>query len=166
MKFNARVFPAQKPLGKGEYSVSVANERVALGAGDEGKVDKYWEAAKLEFPALTNGRLLNVEGYLPGPFGTALLERDKLVDYSMFIAKRNEDLQPRSAGLSKDAESKIRPRGMSAVTLTSDGFILFGNRPHNVFAPNQLTNIPEGMANPACPDPFDFILRSLPMRRS
>lgn len=159
--FNAKVCPASPALSRAEYNVMVTNEPVALRRDDAKKVDDYWRIASQKFPDLSRElAILNLDRYELGT-GGEITEYSRLTDYAMFVAHGNQDLVPRSAGLSMEAMRKINPQAASSFTLTSDWYVVFGIRPANVLAPNQVTNIPEGMLRASTPNPFDFVVERL-----
>ena len=161
MAFNAKVCPSSNVLVRSEYNVVVTNEVVSLKKDDAKKVDDYWKIASQAFPNLFRKPImLSLDGYELGG-GYRITEHSRLVDYAMFVAKGNQDLEPRSAGLSQDAVRRINAQSASSITITSDGYAVFGTRPANVLAPNQITNIPEGMLRVSTPNPFDFLVERL-----
>ena len=157
MEFNAKVCPAQKSLFREEYNVIVSKELLRLRKDDAEKVDNYWKTVIQTFPSLFRKPImLNLDRYELGA-GYSITEHSRIIDYAMFVAHGNRDLEPRSAGLSADAMQRIKPQSASSFTLTSDWYAIFGTRPSNVLAPNQVTNIPEGMLRVSNPNPFDFM---------
>ncbi len=168
-KLNARMHRLEKPLAERQWTVKVSDVEVlkTFSQEDQGKLNDYWETLASRFPGLFRKPvMLNLRG-IDASNGN-IIEYDDRGDYAMFAGKRNPDVPPKgytgerapgtiyTAGLSAEASMRIRPRGVSAVTLTSDGYILFGRRPANVMAPNQISVIPEGMLVVSNPDPFLF----------
>ncbi|HUC39039.1 MAG TPA: hypothetical protein VL944_02825 [Candidatus Acidoferrum sp.] len=169
-KLNARIHVLDRPLSEGEWKTDVSGTEVlkSFSQDDQARLDSYWGALKERFPALFRKPvMLNLRGLEVSGNGT-IRELDDLGDYAMFAGKRNPDVPPvgytgsrepgtiYTAGLSPEAALQIRPRGVSTVAQTSDGFILFGRRPANVMAPNQISILPEGMLVAANSDQFQF----------
>ncbi|MDE1856690.1 MAG: hypothetical protein KGH98_01245 [Candidatus Micrarchaeota archaeon] len=162
MRTAVRIHPFERGLGPDGYRIKQTQENAFFGLPyeDKLKIIEYWAHALGKLPgSWSTQTMLNMESFRVS--GRTLTETVSIGNYAMYVAKRNADLEPESAGLSDAAARQIRIRGATSVALTGDGFLVLGRRPSGLQAAEEFTTMPEAWLSTSRPDPFDATAHAL-----